>query len=62
MNRALFHDERLFKSAFASLVPQHSHGTRGVRSNLPPVPLEIERHGTVFNCVKYFNELPDDFK
>ena len=62
MNRALFHDERLFNSAFASLVPQHSHNTRGMRFNLPPVRLEIERNGTVFNCVKYFNELPDDFK
>jgi len=62
MNRALYHDERLFKSAFAPLVPQHSHNTRGVRFNLPPVRLEIEKSGTVFNCVKYFNELPDEFK
>jgi hypothetical protein len=62
MNRALFHDERLFESAFASLVPQHSHNTRGVRFNLPTVRLEIEKNGTVFNCVKYFNELHEDFK
>ncbi len=62
MNRALFHDERLFNTAFASLVPLHSHDTRGMHFNLPPVRLEIERNGTVFNCVKYFNELPEDFK
>jgi hypothetical protein len=60
MNRALFHDDRLFESAFASLVPQYSH--RGVRVNLPTVRLEIEKSGTVFNCVKYFYELHEDFK
>jgi hypothetical protein len=62
MNRALFHDQRLFESFFAPLVPQHFHDTRGVRLNLPPVRLEIEKNGTVFNCVKHFNELPDDFR
>jgi hypothetical protein len=62
MNRALFHDQRLFESFFAPLVPHHFHDTRGVRLKLPPVLLEIEINGPVLNCVKHFIELPDDFR
>jgi hypothetical protein len=61
INGALYHDESLFESAFTPLVPQHSHKTKDVRFLLPPVRLEIER-ALPFSCVKYFNELPDEFK
>jgi hypothetical protein len=62
MNRALFHDKRLFESVFVPLVARHYHNTRGVRCYFPAVCLEIEKHATVFNCVKYINKLPDDSK
>jgi hypothetical protein len=60
MNRALYHDERLFKSAIAPLVPQRSHNTYPGASDLTYHHLELKKSGSIFNCVKYFNELPDE--
>jgi hypothetical protein len=47
---ALFHDIPLFDLA------------SDIRFDLLPLLLEIEKNGAVSNCVKHFDESPDDFK
>ena len=48
----------LYDRYFSSLEPIHDYGTRNPRMNLPFIRTEVERHGTVFQCVEALNKMP----
>lgn len=52
----------LYIKYFSSLVPDHRYNVRAVKLNYPPTRLEINRQSTIFQCVRVFNELPENFE
>ena len=49
----------LFNIHFLQLLPQHHYNTRGIKLNIPPIRLEIERTLPIYNCVTLINSIPD---
>ena len=47
----------MFHTYFVPLIPQHEHQVRSPIPNYPPTWLEVQRQGTIFQCVRVFNSL-----
>ena len=58
LHYALYSDNDIFNTFYASLIPNNRYNTRNNRINLPPVRLDIEKQAAVFRSCMLMNELP----
>ena len=55
-------DNDIWNDHFALLQPSHGYTTRTHRLNLPTVRTEVEKSGTIFQCVRANNSMPDSLR
>ena len=53
-------NSNLFDAIFAPNLANHHYATRNAQFNIPRIRLDIERHGTIYNCIKVMNDLPSE--
>ena len=50
----------LFQEYFSNFLPSHTYNTRNLKLNYSCFKLEVEKHLSVYNCIRLYNELPSD--
>ena len=55
-------NNEIWNKFFKALEPSHHYGTRGNKLRLPNVRTEVEKRGTLFQCVRAWNNLPDSIE